>query len=175
MLVSRNLVLVLATLVLSGCSAELQKAMQEGLRSGTSLETLAASGTFTAKTEQVTVMRSKAQVMAGLESFSKQCLNVSVKYGRFSGDGAIQNDYIPKFTNEDGFTRHVLFRKAGGHSVIQVSEAGRGLNAAASTKIQPVNDDTTLLTITTLRGLSGYSKAITNAASGHDILCPTLP
>ena len=30
---------MLATLVLSGCSAELQKAMQAGLRSGTSLET----------------------------------------------------------------------------------------------------------------------------------------
>ena len=175
MLVSRNFVLVLATLVLSGCSAEMQKAMQEGLRSGTSLETLAASGTFTAKTEQATVMRSKAQVMSGLESFSKQCLNMKVQYGRFPGDAAIQNDYIPVFTNEDGITRHVLFRKAGGHSVIQVSEAGKGLNAAASTKIQPVNNKSTLLTITTTFGLSGYSKAITNAASGHDILCPTLP
>ncbi|UWQ00512.1 hypothetical protein K3X44_08095 [Aliiroseovarius crassostreae] len=160
---------------LAGCNAETQQAMKDGLRSGTALERFAASGSFVVKSEQHLVQRSKAQIMSALEDFSSRCLSVSVKYGRFPGDAAAQIDYVPIFTNEDGTTRHVLFRKIGGHSTLVWSKGGKGFNAAVSTRIEPVNASSTKLTIAATVGLSSYVKALVAAARGESIVCPKLP
>jgi len=162
------------TLAVAACNPATQQAMRDGLRSGAALEELAISGSALAQIEQTSVSRSKQQVIASLEEFSRQCLAMSVQYGRFVGDAAIQNDYVPVITEEDGITRHVLFRKAGGHSTVQLSDAGRGYNAAASTRIVSTGPTSTQLTVTTTLGMANYAAALVKAANGEGILCPRL-
>lgn len=171
----RTLAICALGIGVAACNPTTQKAMQDGVRSGAALENLAASGSAIAKTRQVVVSRSKQQVIASLEAFSEQCLAMSVRYGRFVGDAAIQNDYVPVIRDEGGVTRHVLFRKAGGHSTVQWSKAGQGYNAAASTRIEATGPQSTRLAITTTFGLSRYADAVTRAVNGEGMFCPKLP
>lgn len=160
---------------LAACGGEaMQQAMKEGLNSGSALERIAAEGSMLASSEQITVNRSKAQIVGSLEEFSERCLNMTVQYGRFPGDAAVQNEYVPMMTNEDGTTRHVLFRRAGGHSVVHLSDVSKQFNAASSTRLQPTGSGSTLVTITTTLGQGNYNEAVKQAVTGQGILCPAL-